>query len=79
MQQLASPGGLQRLKQDAAAAVARASEAVNGVKQGGGAWLEQQQQQQQQQQQGQPEAAARARAVKVGRSKQEVDAILANS
>jgi hypothetical protein len=36
-------------------------------------------QQQQQQQQGQPEAAAPARAVKVGRSKQEVDAILANS
>jgi hypothetical protein len=38
--QLASPGGLQGLKQDAAAAVARASEAVNGVRQGGWAWLE---------------------------------------
>ena len=83
-QQLASPGGLQGLKQDAAAAVGRASEAVKVVKQGNKIRpqeQEQQPQQRQQQQQGQlePAAAAGAGAVTVGRSEQEVDAILANS
>ena len=80
-EQLASPGGLQGLKQDAAAVARRFRKVSEGVKLGSDVRYKQEEEQQQQQQlqQGQPGTAAEAAVRRVGRSEQEVDAILANS